>query len=239
MCLQMYVWYLSHIVILNGHFAQFTIPALSSFPISTPIPFHLLIVTETKPLRLSEAPSPFIAQPLFPEPPNASQIDLCLIRHVEIRARHEKLFVKERVTSLGGMGDASVLTALGDNFRIWPEDPEWMPQPRADRGAWRRRVYFESFMTFSCPPSFNSDTLSSQVSASAPSSPKHDIYVTAQYILSIKIPFSGYGNDLKSEFPITINSGVGCLPPPYTSGSRASCVDASLSRISLMMDLQP
>src|ERR1700722_19257 len=157
---------------INGHFnAQLSLPALSSFPISTPIPFHLLVVTETKSLRLSQAPSPFTTdkEPLFPAPPtSASRIDLHLTHHVDIHANPYRLFTKDRISSLGGMGDSSNLARLGEDLHMRTEEPEWVPQTgekdEKDRGVWRRKVHFESSMTFSCPPSFSGDTLSNQVS---------------------------------------------------------------------------
>jgi hypothetical protein len=137
---------------------------------STPIPFRLLVVTETKPLKLSDAPSPFPTnkEPLFPAPPaSASQIDLHLTRYVDIRARGYHRSYKDRVRSLGGMGDSSTSARLGENLHMRTEEPEWVPQPgekdEKDRGVWRRKVHIESSMTLSCPPSFSGTTLSNQV----------------------------------------------------------------------------
>jgi len=149
---------------------QLTLPALPSFPMSTPIPFRLLVVTETKSLRLSEAPSPFDVdkEHLFPAPPtSASQIDLHLTHHVGIRAHGDHQSSKDRVASLGGMGNSSASVRLDENLHMRTEEPEWVPQAgekgEKDRGVWRRKVHFESSMTFSCPPSFSEETLSNQV----------------------------------------------------------------------------
>ena len=135
----------------------------SSFPLSTPIPFRLRIVTATKSLKLSEAPTP----PMFPAPPTAaSQIVLRLIRQIEIRARCDRGRWKERVTSLGGMGDSSSLARVNENFQMRTEEPVWIPRSeKTDRGRWRRRVCIESSMTFSCPPSFEIDQVKNKVSS--------------------------------------------------------------------------
>ena len=156
---------------INDHSnTQLSTPALSSFPMSTPIPFRLLVVTETKSLRLSEAPSPFDAdkEPLFPAPPtSASHIDLHLTHHVDVRAKGYHQSSKDRVASLGGMGNSSASVRLDENLHMRTEEPEWVPQAgekgEKDRGVWRRKVHFESSMTFSCPPSFSGATLSNQV----------------------------------------------------------------------------
>jgi len=145
---------------------------LSSFPLSTPIPFRLVIVTTTKSLKLSEAPTPFTSykEPLFPAPPTAaSQIVLRLIRQIEIRAQCDRGRWKERVSSLGGMGDPSSLARLNENFQMRTEEPLWIPRSektsKKDRGRWRRRVDIESSMTFSCPPSFEIDQVKNKVSS--------------------------------------------------------------------------
>src|ERR1700722_4869834 len=227
---------------------QLGIPGLSSFPMSTPIPFHLLVVTKTKSLRLSEAPSPFTTnrKSLFPAPPtSASQIDLHLTCHVDIRAQGSRRYSKNRVASLGGMGNNRPLSArLGENLHMRTAEPEWVPQAgekdedEKDRGVWRRKVHFESSMMFWCPPSFSGNTLSNQVCTIhlrvlwqqkptiAIDKPLH------KYAIVMKIPFPGLGNKVKSAFRINI---VSSSPP--RSSSDASYANAP--DMPLVMELSP
>jgi hypothetical protein len=146
---------------------QLIIPDLPSFPTCTPIPFRLLVTTETKLVRRPSNPSSFLRKKdtLFPVPPTSpSQIDLHLAHHAIVTAKGQVRTIKGRVEYLGGMSDDSALAKLGNKFRMNVLEPAWITHTADEsRGTWKRTVQFESFMEFSCPPSFTQPTLTNEV----------------------------------------------------------------------------
>ncbi|KAJ7458867.1 hypothetical protein FB451DRAFT_1563751 [Mycena latifolia] len=74
---------------------QLSLPDLPTLPITTPIPFRLDIVTETKLVRRSEHPVDKAGKPLFPAPPvRSAQFTQVLRRGTEVRVRGQ---MRERV----------------------------------------------------------------------------------------------------------------------------------------------
>jgi len=177
--------------------ATLSIPNLPSFPIATPIPFNLEVETETKLVHRSDRPEEKGKQ-LFPAPPaRSSEVKQVLVRTTEIRARRltrraEDTFDLQGIRSLG-IEKVSLVRAV----EAVRDGAEWIPKEgKEDRGTWKRKVHFNSTLTFSFAPTFSTETL--------------DWIYVAQFV----VPFPGIGNDLKLQFPIHLGPGSACPPPP-------------------------
>ncbi|KAF7360512.1 Arrestin-N domain-containing protein [Mycena venus] len=196
-------------------YATLSLPDLPSFPIATPIPYDLSIVTETKTLDRSDHPEDKHGKPLFPAPPTqASELSQVLRRKIEYTVRqrilHEEkrkdTFDLQQSQNLANNTESSVVrrTQPADTQPIEPtgqvhvvvDEPEWVPKDKKDRGIWRRSVHFTSTIAFPFAPTCSTETLE------------------WRYILQLTIPFPGIGNDLKLEVPISLGPSSACPPPP-------------------------
>ncbi len=142
---------------------QLTLPDLQEFPIFTPIPFALEIVTVTKPMAQEDTP---LEQPIFPAPPTSPRdLELNLVRHVTLRENSWTSYDDDPVNGIGGFSPAPP-----DDQTLWYEQvqvdaPEkvWLPDlgdEKENRGSWKQQVNFKSSFTLTCPPTFSSETMS-------------------------------------------------------------------------------
>ncbi|KAJ7130334.1 hypothetical protein C8R44DRAFT_613468 [Mycena epipterygia] len=169
------------------------VPDLSSFPIATPIPFNLEVETETKLVHRSESPEEKGKQ-MFPAPPaRSSEVKQVIKRTAEIRVQGRT----SRVQDTFDLSDSERVSRARTGVQAVVDEPEWIPKEgKEDRGIWKRKVHFNSTLTFPFAPTFGTKTL--------------DWSVTLFFV----VPFPGIGNDLKLQFPIHLGPGSACPPPP-------------------------
>ncbi|KAJ7834380.1 hypothetical protein B0H14DRAFT_2798611 [Mycena olivaceomarginata] len=171
---------------------ELMLPDLQSFPMSTSIPFSCHFITRTKPVHHDDLDHK--GEKLFPAPPDSPadvELELKLLGHVRAHGSQHELNVKYDLK--GSLGDKA---SVG-NVRITTDEPAWNPLPdHKDKGTWTRGVRFEGFMSFPFAPTFSTAT------------------ADWHYQLKFDMDYPGIGNHLVLEFPIHINSGCACPPPP-------------------------
>ncbi|KAJ7640779.1 hypothetical protein DFH06DRAFT_1215212 [Mycena polygramma] len=197
--------------------ATLSLPELASFPVATPIPYTLHIVTETKPLVRSDRPEDKHGRPLFPAPPTDSfeltqEIRRKTEYHVKEKWAKEKFIMHdEKQKETFDLHRGRSLAAAAESGRVQAgttaqeastkavqavvDEPVWVPQEEG-RGVWPRSVRFNSILTFPFAPTWSTET------------------VDWEYTLQFVLPFPGIGNDLKLEIPIHLGPASACPPPP-------------------------
>ncbi|KAJ7287048.1 hypothetical protein C8J57DRAFT_575760 [Mycena rebaudengoi] len=178
---------------------EIVLPNLSSFPMSTGIPFSLHVETHTKELHYGDLEEKHGS--LFPAPPTSSaDIKLELHRRGRVHVHKRSQPLHDTFKLKGSVGDPESTQAV----RVSADQPEWTPgspgspggKKEKEKGVWKRTVHFEGRLSIPFVPTFKGDT------------------VDWEYFLQFTVPFPGIGNDLDLEFPIHINSGSACPPPP-------------------------
>ncbi|KAJ7772019.1 hypothetical protein DFH07DRAFT_803422 [Mycena maculata] len=198
--------------------ATLSLPDLPSFPIATPIPFTLHIMTETKSVHRSERPEDKHGKPLFPAPPTrSSELTRDLHRQTEVRVRSRTRHVNDTFRLKQG------IPSSGDGQSAVVNEPEWVPQEDKDRGIWRRTVQLNSTLVFPFAPTFKTETLD------------------WTYELRFVVPFPGFGNNLKIRIPIHLGAGSACPPPPIGAAGSSNITYADILPAGPppMLDLPP
>ena len=140
-------------------FCQFTIPDTEAFPIMTPIPFALHIITISKPVKRDE---PFTHDIIFPAPPTTphSGIELKLMRNVYVRANFQDgESFSTLIDHLGGFGPDPTQTVHTDvKDAVW-EACHDNHSEKKHLGTWKQEVVFRSHFAVQCAPTFQSRTM--------------------------------------------------------------------------------
>ncbi|KAJ7820625.1 hypothetical protein B0H13DRAFT_2377749 [Mycena leptocephala] len=183
--------------------AILSIPHLPSYPIGTPIPFRLQILTETKLVHRSDRPDKN-GKPLFPAPPTQpSQLKQVLRRVTEIIVRDKTRRQTDTfdLPLTRGLDDVEIQKAkLLCEVQPIVDEPQWIPLDK-DRGIWKRSVTFTPTLLFPFSPSLSTQTLD------------------WQYELRFVVPFPGTGNDLKIWTPIELCASSASPVSPGATGS--------------------
>ncbi|KAJ7869107.1 hypothetical protein B0H14DRAFT_3581729 [Mycena olivaceomarginata] len=194
-------------------YATLSLPDLASFPIATPIPFCLHIVTETKTLDRTDRPEDKHGKPLFPAPPTLSgQVKQELKRFSQVRVHNRIRHIEDRFDLQGirGLGDVD-RAARKRAVEAVVDEPEWVPKDsNKSSGFWRRSVRFNSTLDFPFAPTSSAESLE------------------WNYALQFTIPFPGIGNDLKLELPIHLGPSAQCPPPPIGAPGTSSLTYADV-----------
>ncbi|KAJ7223745.1 hypothetical protein B0H12DRAFT_1150561 [Mycena haematopus] len=206
-------------------YATLSLPDLPSFPILTPIPYTLRIVTETKTLDRSERPEKH-GKPLFPVPP--TQTSQVLRRKIEYTVLDGSLHEEKRKDTFDLQKSQNLVdntassrvrraqTAHTQPMESSPQvdavvdEPEWIPKGEKDRGIWRRSAHFTSTLAFPFAPTINTET------------------IDWAYTLQFSVPFPGIGNDLDLELPIHLSASSACPPPPTGAPGSSSLTYADV-----------
>ncbi|KAJ7032777.1 hypothetical protein C8F04DRAFT_1106511 [Mycena alexandri] len=204
---------------LWGHYSharvRLTIPNMSSYPIATPIPFRFHVETDTKPMRISDAPVDKHGKQLFPAlPALASDMKLILHRRALIRVHVGAKLLTEDVEDIfpleGSLGDATRVAAIDHVI----EEPQWILAPGSkdekDLGIWRRAAHFESAVAIPYAPTCSTEILD------------------WEYHLRFVVPFPGLGNNLELEVPIHLDPGSACPPPPIGTAGASNLTYADI-----------
>ncbi|KAJ7503135.1 hypothetical protein B0H11DRAFT_1906892 [Mycena galericulata] len=190
---------------------------------STPIPFSLHIVTESKVHPCSDRPEEKNGKPLFPAPPTRfSELTQVLCRQTEVRVRGRTRHVNDSFDLQGIQDpDNGQMATQAPAVQATVDEPEWIPNDDKDRGIWRRTVHFNSVLMLPFSPTFKTQSLD------------------WQYTLQFVVPFPGIGNDLKIQTPLHLSAALGCPPPVGIDGtSSITCPDVlPAPGPSLMLDL--
>ncbi|TCD61739.1 hypothetical protein EIP91_007988 [Steccherinum ochraceum] len=176
--------------------AQLVLPDFPSYPLFTPIPYILRIVTVTKPQKY-KAEDQSSSEPMFPAPPtNPSEIDWRVNRHVYIRTGIHSEGREDHYQDLGGMGKGS--TGQGVNVHV--NERRWMPTESDDHdhaGSWLQETTMQGVFVVTFPPGFETE------------------HMRLRYDMTLKIDFPGMGNDLKTDIPLVVSSGLPFMPDDY------------------------
>ncbi|KAJ3557999.1 hypothetical protein NM688_g1171 [Phlebia brevispora] len=173
------------------------LPAVDVYPIFTPIPFILEIVTLSKPMKREDV----FQGAVFPAPPHSPRtgVELKLVRDVSIKAQHQDgTSFGSLVAYLGGFAHDESAGA-----EVQTEIPEsiWIPDQAAQKkhlGTFKQAVTFKSSFTFHCAPTFMAETMS------------------VRYTLELKVEFPGVGNNVRGRVPLQLVSNAsssGSEPP--------------------------
>jgi len=170
---------------------EFRRPEINEFPLFTPIPFVIEVVTFSKSMKHGEISA---AKPIWPAPPTTPQeVRFELRRNVHVRTRHLNWQGSQKVTSLGGFNGSA------GTVEVSTQDPEWVPSDTdGSRGKWKQSTSFSSTFTLTCPPTFNFPSL------------------ILDYTSHIELQFSGWQNDISLDVPFNIVSGVLPSVPGYS-----------------------
>ncbi|KAF7796293.1 hypothetical protein EIP86_007470 [Pleurotus ostreatoroseus] len=146
------------------------------------------VITFSKPMKRDDNQP---KGPIFPPPPHSPRlVELKLVRDVWIKAR---TFVRTRcgalVEYLGGFAQDE---DANKSVQTEVSDPVWIPDQGNEKefGVWKQQTRFNSVITFGCPPTFQSDTMS------------------VKYTLELKVEFPGVGNNVKGRLPIQLVSNM-------------------------------
>lgn len=163
------------------------LPTVPSFPLFTPVPFTITIITTSKTVKRDSIAE---AKPIWPMPPTDSKaIRLELKRQTRIFTQHLSRQAMEKVSAIGGMAGS-----LG-NVHVTTKDRQWIPSASdANKGSWRQETEHASTFVLTCPPAFNWPSLN------------------IAYSLSLHIQFGGWNTTLSTDVPIVVTSGM-ILPP--------------------------
>ncbi|KIP04856.1 hypothetical protein PHLGIDRAFT_178532 [Phlebiopsis gigantea 11061_1 CR5-6] len=143
--------------------AMLFVPDLPAFPTETPIPFHLKVVTISKPMRRDAVKE---GESIFPTPPmDPKGLDFWLNRVVWLRADNwTRRGTYPEAAKLGNLGERSHAGPHA-NLEIEPMDKVWIPlegvspNERKQEGQWKQEVTIKSRFTLSQTPSFETDIL--------------------------------------------------------------------------------
>lgn len=138
---------------------------MEEFPILTPIPFVLNIVTTSKPMKWEDTPAHCPIFPALPHTPDES-IDFTIVRDVYLRAgRYRSIDRDAFVANVGGFGKQSAVVADESPMHVEAKEKVWCPLS-ADRnvGSWRQEVTFTSSFVLRCAPTFCSRIMILEVS---------------------------------------------------------------------------
>jgi hypothetical protein len=243
-------------------FSQVSLPDLPEFPISTPIPYTLHVVTETKTLDRSDRPEDKHGKPLFPVPPTqSSELTQVFRRKAEYTVRDGGLHEEKRKDTFDlhtsqalANTTASKKVRRAQNTPTQPvepagevhtmiDEPEWIPKDDKGRGIWRRSVRFTSTLAFPFAPTCTTETLQwsvRDISDLFPPGLVSNVFLM-QYILLFTVPFPGIGNDLKLEVPVHLGPASACPPPPTGApgSSNLAYADVLPAGPPPMLDLPP
>ena len=144
---------------------QVSLPDLDAVPIFAPIPILIHIVTTSKPLGRDDMRQ---IDNIFPEPPSTPRgVELRLMRRVGVCANGPKEWGTEKMSYLGGMGPKSnIAEHTLHGLVVRPKSKAWIPEggdKKKQKGKWKQEVSFQSTFTLTCPPSFDTDTMSVEV----------------------------------------------------------------------------
>jgi hypothetical protein len=241
-------------------FSQVSLPDLPEFPISTPVPYTLHVVTETKTLDRSDRPEDKHGKPLFPVPP--TQPSDLFRRNIEYtvqgrglglhREKKKDIFNLHRSQALANTTEmkkvrraqtapTQPMEPAGEVHTI-TDEPEWVPKDDKERGIWRRSVRFTSTLAFPFAPTSTTETLRWSVRefCSCFTGPISNVFLV-QYTLLFTISFPGIGNDLKLEVPVHLGPASACPPPPTGApgSSNLAYADILPAGPPPMLDLPP
>lgn len=144
-------------------------PDIEIFPIHTPIPFTLNIVTVTKPMKMDDTKE---GETIFPAPPlHPKELEFELNRLLSIRARAwSRSSSDSGIANLGGFG-SNVDPQFYSQVQVESLDKVWIPSQDAHdekkhKGQWKQEATFKSSFTITHPPSFQTQTLGLNVRVS-------------------------------------------------------------------------
>ncbi|KAJ7436344.1 hypothetical protein FB451DRAFT_1571089 [Mycena latifolia] len=168
--------------------SEVKIPDLPTFPRATKVPLIFTVETRTKLMERGEPPED---ETMSPAPPgHSADVALTLERTVKMVGESASFTSSNAYRVLGGLGDPASSKAV----KRYISSPEWIPEPghKKNHGVWKRVVRFESTISISETPSFQSE-----VEGKA---------FELQYTLHFLVEFLGIGNNLELEVPIVIHS---------------------------------
>ncbi|KAH9939405.1 uncharacterized protein BXZ73DRAFT_89051 [Epithele typhae] len=214
---------------------ELKIPSIPVFPLSSTIPYTIIVTTTSPPLSPAQAaalPPGKLVFPPIPTSPDA--LDFTLGRRLYARATGTTTqsytdiaaFLGPRAKAAAaatGKPRPPVDSAIDDGKWVATDTPDAekgtrKDEDRADRqmGTWVQRAVFESTFTLDCPPSF---VLSD--------------FIKCAYDLVVNVPFPGVGNTLRLEASVVVTSGVETTVPHDVSAPGYVVAEA------LTLDLPP
>lgn len=137
------------------------LPAIDAFPVFTPIPFTLNIVTVSKPMRREDIPQ---GEPIFPAPPLTPKgVTFKLERSVFVQVHAWRSDGNQStVGHLGGLSPEPAPPHFYDAVRTEGLEKVWVPElgdEKKQKGTWKQEVNFLSNFQLACPPTFKSQTM--------------------------------------------------------------------------------
>ncbi|GJE88447.1 hypothetical protein PsYK624_045300 [Phanerochaete sordida] len=171
-------------------------PDMEAFPVLTPIPLTLNVVTVSKTMKADEHKED---EEIFPEPPqNPKKYELKMESKIWVKAQgHTNGSSDHTVGYLAGFGESDD-PHFSDAVQVQGLRKTWIPShdshdEKKHKGQWKQEVTFRSSFVLNCPPSFSTDTM------------------TVEYNARLKIDFPGIGNDTKLDFVMPV---ISSMPPP-------------------------
>ena len=140
---------------------------MEAFPVLTPIPFNLNVVTVTKMMKFDEHKED---DEIFPEPPrDPKKYELKLTYKVWVHCEnHEHTSSEDDVGFLGGLGESKDPHSA-DGLQVFPAKKTWIPSQdphdeKHHKGQWKQEIMFKSSFVLNCPPSFKVEIMNVEVS---------------------------------------------------------------------------
>ncbi|KAH8082834.1 hypothetical protein BXZ70DRAFT_588429 [Cristinia sonorae] len=165
---------------------QFVLPDFATFPLFTPIPYILRVITLTKPQKRDEEDER--DENLYPAPPKTpSEATLRLMRLANIRPGLLHSFTSnDELDHLGGLGEGT-----GPKPSVHVNEKKWMPKGTKE-GSWLQESTLQGAFVLTRPPGFQEDLMS----------------VSYSLFLEVKFPGLIMSSDVELNIPITVSSGL-------------------------------
>ncbi|KAH9950292.1 hypothetical protein B0H21DRAFT_566041 [Amylocystis lapponica] len=190
---------------------ELTLPTIDQFPLFTPIPYSMKVITFSKTMRRTDACRD---KAIFPAPPlHPREIEFFLRRSTNICAQAWEVSSGERVHCLGSMCDRNSAVHVSNAEKVWialSDDPE--------KGMWKQEATFSHAIELKCSPTFRMDT------------------ITNEYSLHAEVSFGGLSNKVAINIPIVIISSMASSAdldfeaPPLPSPEYSRRIDRFRSR---------
>lgn len=138
---------------------KLVLPDFPTFPLFTPIPYILRIITVTKPQKY-DPDDQTSSEPLFPAPPtHPNEIDFRLNRHVFLRSGLHSAGHEDHIADLGGMGKHST----GQGVTVHVNERKWMPKADEDEGSWLQESTMQGALVLTHSPGFETNQMTLHV----------------------------------------------------------------------------
>jgi hypothetical protein len=142
------------------------LPDIKAFPVLTPIPFTVNVVTISKTMKKDDVEE---GERIFPAPPlHCQDVHFRMECDIFIKAKQCNSSSSDRLVAyLGGLGP-NLHPQAYEGVRVEPHDKIWLPSSdshdeKKQKGQWKQEVTLRSSFILSCAPTFQTPLMTVRV----------------------------------------------------------------------------